>query len=501
MTAARSADGTAVARPDPHAAVLIVEDEDTLARNVATYLERYGYETRISGSVEQAIDALDSFKPDVVLLDCHLPGRWGLDGMPEILQKAQGCRVIVITGHGSVQLAVDAMKAGATDFLTKPVALSQLRGVVERVLRTERSTRLETADAAYAPELPRDADHAARIVGESPPVLALRDRLARLRQADATLDGKHLPPVLITGETGTGKELVARAIHADGPRAAGPFVEINCAAIPAALLESELFGYERGAFTDARQRKIGLVEAAEGGTLFLDEIGETEPALQAKVLKLLEEHTVRRLGGLRSATVDLRIVAATHQPLQRRVAEGRFRADLLYRLRVVEIAVPPLRERGADIERLARHFLGELRERYRKPALTLDGDALAALARHDWPGNVRELRNRVEQAVLLSTGNHIDAMALGLGEDTNAAIGLREAFDAQESRQVGYGATGPAPGPSSGGRRSLESVEREMLQRTLTETAGNVSRAARELGISRDTLRYRIEKYGLDVPR
>ncbi len=484
---------SAAAGGAPLGAVLIVEDEVTLARNIAIYLERHGYSTRVAGSVEEALAALPDFQPDLILLDCHLPGRWGLDAMPELLAQADGCRVVVVTGHGTVQLAVDAMRAGAMDVLTKPVALSQLRTVIERSLAQERSGRLRDVDETVGRAVTdAGSEHASRLVGASAAMHDLRDRLGRLRQADQTLGGKHLPPVLITGETGTGKELVARAIHGDGPRAAGPFVEINCAAIPAALLESELFGYERGAFTDARQRKIGLVEAAEGGTLFLDEIGETEPSLQAKVLKLLEEHTVRRLGGLRSATVDLRIVAATHQPLEQRVAEGRFRADLLYRLRVVEIPVAPLRDRDDDVVGLARHFLEELRVRYRKPTLELADDAPAALRAHRWPGNVRELRNRMEQAVLLSTGGAVDARALGLP--------VADTIVRPEQRAAALATERPATF-TAGSPRALEAVEREMLQRALADHGGNVSQAARVLGISRDTLRYRIDKYQLDVPR
>ncbi|MCP5266872.1 MAG: sigma-54-dependent Fis family transcriptional regulator [Burkholderiaceae bacterium] len=478
------------------AAILVVEDETTLARNISVYLGRYGYVVRIAESAEAALATLADFQPDLILLDCHLPGRWGLDAMPDLLSRARGCRVVVMTGHGTVKLAVDAMKAGAADFLTKPVALSQLRGVIEQSLARERDGRLDeiSHDVGLARRAPPEVEG---LVGESAPMIELRSRLARLREADATLAGTRLPSVLITGETGTGKELVARAIHGDGPRAAGPFVEINCAAIPSSLLESELFGYERGAFTDARERKIGLVEAASGGTLFLDEIGETEPALQAKILKLIEEHSVRRLGGLRAMPVDLRVVAATHQPLDQRVAEGRFRADLLYRLRVFEIPVAPLRERGDDIERLARHFLHELGERYRKPSLTLDTEAIAAIQSHGWPGNVRELRNRVEQAVLLSVGARVGASDLGLSVHAPAEASLAARSTATDETHAAPPGSRAAPSDL----RALANAERAMLQRALDETGGNVSRAARRLGVSRDTLRYRIEKFGLVVPR
>jgi two-component system, NtrC family, response regulator AtoC len=291
----------------------------------------------------------------------------------------------------------------------------------------------------------------------------------QLRDADA-------PAVLVLGETGAGKEVVARALHDGGPRCDKPFVELNCAALPATLLESELFGHERGAFTDARERKLGLVETAEGGTLFLDEIGDMDIALQSKLLKLLEEKTVRRLGSVREQKVSVRVVAATHRPLEALVQEGRFRADLYYRLCVVQLQLPALRERGQDILLLARHFIAQHAARYGKPAPLLTPQAEAALLAHQWPGNVRELRNLLEQAVLLNNGPALDATQIGLVAMPAPKVAAR---------------TAQAPA-------SLPEIERTALLQALQSNGWNVSRAARALGITRDTLRYRIDKHGLE---
>jgi two-component system response regulator AtoC len=296
------------------------------------------------------------------------------------------------------------------------------------------------------------------------------------------------PAVLINGETGTGKELVARALHFDGVRASAPFVEINCASIPAALLESELFGYERGAFTDARQRKTGLVEAAQGGTLFLDEIGEVDIAIQAKLLKLLEDRTVRRLGGLREQTVDVRFVAATNRDLEKMVQDGRFRADLFFRLRIVHIAVPPLRARGDDVLALARMFLKMHGARYGKPDLALSETAERALRRYAWPGNVRELRNAVEQAVLLAHDAVIDASQFPFCESLSP-VGDTGAADAPA-----------APTQLTDSGVNLNDLERDLLMQALERAGWNVTRAAQLLAVTRDTLRYRMEKYRIKPP-
>ncbi len=320
-----------------------------------------------------------------------------------------------------------------------------------------------------------------KLLGESPSMLALKHKIHQFMEAEQRLVDGEPPAVLITGETGTGKEVLARAIHHGGPRRNGPFIALNCGAIPAQLLEAELFGHERGAFTDAKERKLGLAEAADGGTLFLDEIGDMEMSLQVKILKLLEERTVRRLGSVRDQPVNARIVAATNQPLEKLVSEGRFRSDLFFRLRIVQLALPPLRERGPDILLLARHFLETQRRRYNKPGLRLGEDAEQAMLAYGWPGNVRELRNVIEQTVLLATAPDIEAAQLPF-----CAVLGNPRPDAER----------PAS-PGEAGSLSLERVERELLVQALDRAAGNVTQAARFLGVSRDTLRYRIEKHGL----
>jgi DNA-binding NtrC family response regulator len=462
-------------------AILIIEDETVLAKNMRTYLERHEYEVECAESAEDGIARLDRFAPDAVVLDFNLPGMDGLQALERIRAQCPATPVIMVTGHGSVETAVEAMKAGALDFLTKPVPLAKLGMLLQRATSERRK------DSALAYYRQRDGEGAdlSTLRGESPGMLRLHALLRQLLRSEEQLRDGEAPAVLVRGETGTGKELVARALHFNGPRRDKPFVELNCAALPAQLLESELFGHERGAFTDARERKLGLVETAEGGTLFLDEIGDMEQPLQAKLLKLLEERTVRRLGSVREQRVDVRIVAATHRPLDQLVREGRFRADLYFRLRVVQLELPPLRERGDDVLLLARHFVAHHAARYGRPAPSFTAEAERALRGHAWPGNVRELRNLLEQAVLLARGSMIDAEDLGLRADL-----------AQPVERSGDTV------PGALGSRTLPEMEREALAQALARAGWNVSRAARDLGISRDTLRYRIDKHGLgaDMP-
>ena len=464
-------------------AVLVIEDEATLGKNILIYLERFGYEVRLAQSGEEGLSLLDSVRPDAVLLDFNLPGLNGLEALARIHAFDPSIRVLMLTGHGNVEMAVDAMKAGAFDFLTKPVALSKLRLLLDKAIG---ETRRDSAMSYYQK---RDAQNAALggLLGESAPMLALKRTISQLGLAESQMRDGDGPAVLVLGETGTGKEVVARALHFNGPRRDKPFVELNCAALPAQLLESELFGHERGAFTDARERKLGMVETAEGGTLFLDEIGDMDIALQAKLLKLLEEKTVRRLGSLREQRVNVRIVAATHRPLVALVRDGRFRADLYFRLGVVQLHLPPLRERGADILMLARHFLQHHAARYGKPAPVLAESAQTALLEYTWPGNVRELRNMIEQAVLLNTGNTITAPQLAFSH-------LGSVMPSEPERAASAAAAKRVPA-----ELTLPEMERQALVNALQLSEGNVTRAARELGISRDTLRYRIEKFGLET--
>ena len=465
-------------------AILIIEDEPTIAKNMSTYLTRYGFEVRVANCAEDGLAAVETFKPDIVVLDFNLPGMNGIEALGRLRQTAGDLKTIMITGHGSVELAVEAMKAGAYDFLTKPVSLSQLKLLLEKALGQE---RMEEALSYYRRKEQEDSRINDTMLGESPPMRALKATIEQVLEAERDLSDVDAPAVLITGETGTGKEVVARALHFGGPRSDKPFVEINCASIPAQLLESELFGHERGAFTDAKERKLGLVETADGGTLFLDEIGDMDLALQAKLLKLLEEKTVRRIGSLRDYRVNIRIIAATHRPLEQLAQEGKFRSDLFFRLRIIHLQVPPLRERGNDILLLANHFLQVQGARYRKPGLTLSAEVQAILVRHRWSGNVRELRNIIEQAVLLTRGRTIEPMHINLSANIGAPASGIVATDEEFF----------SPSSSPADDLPLADIERGLLLKALQKTNWNVTRAGKLLGLSRDTMRYRIDKFQL----
>ena len=336
------------------AMLLIIEDEAVLARNVARFFEKLGHTVEVAHDGPAGVEAARRVMPDVAIVDFQLPGLDGLEVIGALRKIDAELRCVMVTGHASVPVAIDAMKAGYMDLLTKPVALASLKAVVDRAL-AERGTRraLDYYQKKEANESSLEA-----LAGDSAPMQALRD-LVRTMALSEPADGSPGAPVLVLGETGAGKELVARACHYAGPRAAAPFVEINCAALPAHLIEGELFGHEKGAFTDAQARKIGLIEAADGGTLFLDEIGELDLSLQAKLLRVLENFRVRRLGALQDRLVNVRVVCATNRDLDQLVEAGRFRADLLYRLRVFQINIPPLRARGDDVLLLARRFLAQ----------------------------------------------------------------------------------------------------------------------------------------------
>jgi DNA-binding NtrC family response regulator len=457
-------------------AVLIVEDEATFAKNLEVYLSRYDYDVCRAESAEEGLAQLADFRPEVVLVDFNLPGINGLQMMQELLRRDPQVRVIVITGHGSEQIAVDAMKAGAFDYLTKPVSLSKIKLVLEKAVGQE---RLEEELAYYRKKAAAGSDLES-LLGQSPPMLALKSTIRQALSAESSLTDADPPAVLITGETGTGKELVARALHFEGPRRNQPFVEFNCSAIPLHLVEAELFGYERGAFTDAKNRKPGLIETAERGTLFLDEIGDIDLSLQVKLLTLLENKMVRRLGSVRENRANVRILTATNKPLESLVREGKFRSDLFFRLRIVHLQVPSLRERGDDVRLLAEHFLALHRTRYRKADLRFSPEALRVMRGYTWPGNVRELRNVIEQAVIMARADAIgpEHLHLSLIDDPAAA-------------------SSPVSGALPTHGVSLIQVERDLVAKALDQANWNVTQAAQLLGISRDTLRYRIEKFQL----
>ena len=461
--------------------VLIVEDDEILANNIRVYLQRDGWEVAVSSSVERALTMLETVRPDVVVTDYMLPGKNGLDLLKEVIAMDPQIKVVMVTGEGSIQVAVDAIRMGAHDYVGKPVVLAELKLLLERALD---AVRVEKTLSFYRSNQARGSGVEA-LLGESQPIRRMKDTIYQIIETESRIADGELPTVLITGETGTGKELVARALHFDGLRREGPFVEVNCASIPYTLMETELFGHERGAFSDAKERKMGLVEAAEGGTLFLDEIGEVDFSMQAKLLKLLEERMVRRIGSVRERKVNVRIIAATNQDLEKMVREGRFRADLYFRLRIITLHIAPLREREKDVLLLARYFLAFYGRRYGKKDLEFTREAEVMLLKHAWPGNVRELRNALDQTVLLTRERLIPVESLAIyaplqsEDETSLPVQSGAAIAAQNQ-----GAT-------------LADVEREMVTQTLEKTDWNVSKAARILGLSRDMLRTRMEKYGL----
>ncbi len=461
--------------------VLIIEDEAALAGAIEGYLRRHGAAPRTFPAAEAALAALAEVAPDVALVDLHLPGMDGLAALQAIRSDRPETQVIVMTAFSTVPTALAAMKAGAIDYLTKPLDLEELWMVVQRACEAQRVR----GELTYLRERTGHSAPVESLLGGSPAMDAVRHRIHQVARADRL--GEAGPTVLVTGETGTGKELVARAIHAAGPRAGGPFVEINCAAIPAALLEGELFGFEKGAYTDARTSKPGLFEAADGGTLFLDEIALLDAGLQAKLLRVIEDRAIRRLGALSSRQVDVRIVAATNRDLEAAVRDGSFRQDLLYRLRVLTVDLPPLRARGEDVLLLAEHFLAECRRRYGLGDVALSPGARTALRGYPWPGNVRELMHVIERAALLSATRTLEAEQLGLSVDSVSPV----AVAADGAVSVDF-ARGPI---------NLEAVERALIERALTHTQWNRSRAAELLGLTKETLRYRIEKFHLSPDR
>jgi DNA-binding NtrC family response regulator len=462
--------------------VLIVDDERTLARAVKAFLAESGYEAEVAGDAETALSILPTLRPDVVFTDVRLPGMSGIDLLRRIREFDPAISVVVMTAYGSIEGAVEAVKLGAFDYVKKPIDLEELKLLADRAretsqLRQELSyyRRRETAR-----EVPFGD-----VVGESPAMRAVLDQARQIAALDET------PPVLITGETGTGKGLVARTIHASGPRGGKPFIEVNCTALPASLMEAELFGYERGAFTDAKESKLGLFEAAEGGFLFLDEIGDVEIQLQGKLLRAIEDRVVRRVGGIRDRKIDVRILSATNRDLEREVERERFRKDLYFRLAVILLRLPPLRERGEDVLILAEHYLRRFSVKYGKDVRRLGAEARALMLAYPWPGNVRELSHVIERAVLWSRGPELtpDHLSLTRPDEAPAEAAPRP------SGAIAPAEPAPAALPPPG--MGLEQWEKTLLERALVEAHGNQTRAAQRLGISRDTLRYRMKKYGL----
>jgi len=439
--------------------VLLVDDDPTILSSIGEALGDMGLEVGTAGSAEAALERLAESRPDVVLSDIRMPGLSGLELLSLIRERAPDIDVVLMTAYDDMPTVVSAMREGAFDFLVKPLDFAELEDVLRRALadRRAREQRRQAADDEARQY------QIGELVGRDPRMIEVYKRVGQLAANPVT--------VLIRGESGTGKELVARAIHYNSPRAAEPFVAVNCTALPETLLESELFGHVRGSFTGAMADRRGRFALAGCGTILLDEIGDTSPEFQAKILRVLEEQEVMPVGGERPEPTEARVIAATHRDLEERVREGKFREDLYYRLRVVEIALPPLRERPGDIPLLARHLAGKVAEKLHRSEPRLPDATVEALLRHDWPGNVRELENCLTRAIALATGGVIRQRHLGLGD-------------------------GPQDRTAAGVLRNLQEVEIEHVRRVLAAADGNKTRAAEILGISKPRLYRLLEKHG-----
>jgi len=479
------------------ARLLIVDDEPAICFALSRYFRERGDEVFVAPSAEEAIAKIGQTRPDAIFLDIRLPGISGLEAMEALQgtqkseargQKSEGDlppALIIMTAHGTMEAAIEAMRRGAYDYLVKPVSLDKAGQLVDRLMLSRAARRKEMGAGS------EDARNAQLATRNSPTMVGATPAMQELFKQIGAVAGRTMP-VLVLGETGSGKELVARAIHAHGARATHPFVAINAAALPDTLIESELFGFEKGAFTGADRRKPGRFEEADGGTLFLDEIGELPAAAQAKLLRFLDEPVVSRLGSTELRRVDVRLIAATHRDLQDLVSKGQFRADLLYRLNVARVRVPPLRERRDDVPALAAYLLAKLSQDGRgSHAPILADETLARLRQHDWPGNVRELRNVLQQALLVARDGvilpaHLPPLDRPLpGED---ALGRRVAAGLQASAEYAYDAV-------------MMPIEKELLRQTMELHEGNLSRAAEHLGVHRATLRTKLRQHGLAEER
>jgi two-component system, NtrC family, response regulator AtoC len=448
------------------ATLLIVDDEDLVRWSLRERFLKDGYTVLESRSVADATEKLAA-AVDLVLLDQRLPDGDGLTLLRQIKDVSPDTLVILMTAFSTVENAVAAMKHGAYHYLNKPFNLDEVSATVEKALETSRLRKeVRLLRGSQRCDYGFDA-----IIGSSPAMVEAKSLLERIATSPATT-------VLLIGETGTGKDLAAKAIHYNSDRASKPFVNITCSALSEQLLESELFGHERGAFTDARQQKRGLLETADGGTIFLDEIGEMTPGLQAKLLRFLEERTFKRVGGLTDIRVDVRVIAATNRALEHDVKAGRFRGDLFYRLQIMPVRLPPLRERVGDIRLIVAHYIDRYNREFRKQVRGLQPAAQALLDQYRWPGNVRELRNAIERAMLL------------------ADIGLLGPEDFATLSRTSGPATFRLPPEGV----DLETVERQLVVQALHRAGGNQTQAGHLLGINRDQVRYRIEKFGLTKP-
>ncbi len=451
--------------------VLVVDDEELIRQNLARALENHGYEVDQAGDCASARRVIDEHNYDVILLDIRLPDGSGMSLLKKIDPVHSGVIVIMMTAYSDVDSAVSAMKAGARDYLNKPFGTEELRLAVERALKTR---DMEKQITILSRQRKGQAAEREKLIGVSPKIREILNLARKISRTDDTT-------VLIQGESGTGKELLAGIIHESGSRASQPFVTINCTTLSAPLLESELFGHEKGAFTDAKATKTGLFEMASGGTVFLDEIGDLPLPLQGKILRVLQEKKFLRVGGVKELSADVRIIAATNRDLSVMVNEGGFRKDLFYRLNVMPIFLPPLRERPEDTLHLADYFLKSFRTRIGKPTVKFSQACRDFMESYKWPGNIREVRNVVERSIILAEGDMIELEDLMLLRDSTAGPGT----------ETGKGFVISIPD----GQLSLEAVEKAAVEKVLERCEGNQVRAAQMLGIGRGALRYKLKQY------
>ncbi len=451
--------------------ILLVDDDEMIRKSAGAFLRKMGHEVIFATNGREGLERFEQEGADIVISDIMMPDVDGLDFMRSLKERGSDVEVILVTGHGDLETAVEALRQGAFDFFTKPVRLEELKAALERTRRYQSIRREKDRIQARLKSLTRTSDFdESEIIGES-------DAMAQVGQLVEKVAHTERTTVLIRGESGTGKELVARAIHRSSPRANAAFISINCTAVPDSLFESELFGHEKGSFTDATQSRKGMFELSHGGTLFLDEVGDMSPASQGKILRALEERVIRRVGGVEEIPVDVRLVAATNQDLDQLLSNGAFRQDLFFRLNVFTIDLPPLRERGDDVLLLAYHYLGRYAREFRKDISGIDKEATRLLRGYEFPGNVRELRNLVERAVILTDG---------------PSLTVSELADLQTTATT----TDPA-GSDPGQPLTLVEFERRAIVQALESSGGNQTEAARRLGIGTDALRYRLKKHNL----
>ena len=465
--------------------ILVVDDNQSIAKGLATFLKQDNHEPSTAGSLQDALAILAKTRFDLVITDLKLPDGSGIEVVRKARSNEEPAEVILMTAFGSIETAVEAMKLGAIDYLTKPVPLEEFAFRIDRVekMRTL-GTRVESLKRQNEVLLEEAGFTSALddLVGSGPEIRAIKEMIRKTAAFPST--------VLLSGETGTGKEMAARAIHFLSPWAPGPFVRVNCASIPETLFESELFGHEKGAFTDARERRIGRFEAAKGGTLFLDEVGEVPLALQSKLLRALQEKEITRVGSSQPMVVEARIVSATNRNLDEMVKSGNFREDLLYRLAVIKIHLPPLRDRRSDIPDISEKLLSRLKKDLGKPRLQLSQGAMETLKCHDWPGNVRELKNTLERAIVMSSGDVIGGELVSPDHQAKARLN-------QEAVPQPDPPTNKGPASQKGLNETLDEIEIKMIGNAMERANGVKARAAEELKIPRTNLIYRMKRLGI----